>query len=288
MTGRNSEHYYKSHDGLELFYRDYSPGNASDRSAIPAICLPGLTRNSRDFDELATTLATHRRVLTPDLRGRGFSEHDAEWRNYHPGTYVRDTWTLLDSLGIDRVIVIGTSLGGLMAMLMAHQNPKRLAGVVMNDVGPEIAPEGLARIMAYAGLLPSVANWNDAIAQTREIYAQAWPGLGADEWDKMARRAYRENADGVPVQDIDRNIGRAIREVGPQTGDPWQLFDALRATPTLLLHGAISDILTPPIIDRMLVRKPDLQVVHVPDRGHVPILNEKESVSALDRFIGEL
>jgi pimeloyl-ACP methyl ester carboxylesterase len=126
------------------------------------------------------------------------------------------------------------------------------------------------------------------MAQAREIYGQAWPGLGNDEWAKMARRAYRENADGVPVQDIDKNIGRAIREVGAQTGDPWQLFDALRDTPTLLLHGAISDILTQGIIDKMLVRKPDLQVVHVPNRGHVPILNENASVSAIDRFIGEL
>lgn len=288
MTAGNTEHYYESHDWLKLFYKDYSPANASGRSAIPAICLPGLTRNSRDFDELAAHLARHRRVLAPDLRGRGFSEHDAEWRNYHPGTYVKDTWTLLDTLGIERIIVIGTSLGGLMAMLMAHQDSNRLAGVVMNDVGPEIASEGLARIMAYAGLLPEVANWHDAVAQTREVYGQAWPTLDDDEWKRMAQRAYRENADGVPVQDIDRNIGRAIREVGTQTGDPWQLFDALRATPTLLLHGTISDILTQPIIDKMLVRKPDLQVVHVPDRGHVPILNEKESVSAIDRFIGEL
>jgi pimeloyl-ACP methyl ester carboxylesterase len=158
----------------------------------------------------------------------------------------------------------------------------------MNDIGPEIAPEGLARIMAYAGLLPEVSNWADAVAQTREIYGQAWPGLKDDEWQKMARRAYRENAAGVPVQDIDKNIGRAIREVGAQTGDPWHLFGALKETPTLLLHGAISDILTQPIIDKMLLRKPDLQVAHIADRGHVPILNEQESIAAIDRFIGGL
>lgn len=284
MAGEFSERNFKSPDGLRLYYRDYAP----EKAATPAICLPGLTRNSRDFEELASHLARERRVLAPDLRGRGFSDHDPEWRNYHPGTYVSDVWTLLDSLGIEKVIVIGTSLGGLMAMLMAHQNASRLAGVVMNDVGPEIAPEGLARIMAYAGLLPEITSWDEAIAQTREIYGPAWPGLEDDEWQKMARRAYRENTDGVPVQDIDRNIGRAIREVGAQTGDPWQLFDALRATPVLLLHGAISDILTQAIIDRMLLRKPDLQVVDVADRGHVPLLNEAESIAAIDRFIGGL
>ena len=288
MADANVEHFFRSHDGLKLFYRDFAAHAGADRSAVPAICLPGLTRNSRDFDELAAHLARKRRVLTPDLRGRGFSAHDPEWRNYHPGTYVRDVWTLLDSLAIDRVVVIGTSLGALMAMLMAHENAERLVGVVMNDVGPEIAPEGLARIMAYAGLLPAVSNWDEAVAQTREIYGQAWPGLVDAEWHRMARRAYRENAEGVPVQDIDRNIGRAIREVGPQTGDPWQLFDALRDVPTLLLHGAISDILTQPIIDKMTARNPGLRVVHVPDRGHVPILNENVSVAAIDRFLGEL
>jgi pimeloyl-ACP methyl ester carboxylesterase len=284
VTGEFFENFFRSHDGLRIYYRDFAAKNPG----IPAICLPGLTRNSRDFDELAPHLAGERRVLTPDLRGRGFSDHDPEWRNYHPGTYVKDVWTLLDLLGIERIIVVGTSLGGLMAMLMAHEHASRLAGVVMNDVGPEIAPEGLARIMAYAGLLPEINSWDDAIAQTREIYSQAWPGLKDDEWQEMARRAYRENANGVPVQDIDRNIGRAIREVGAQTGDPWQLFEALQATPTLLLHGAISDILTQPIIDKMLQRKPDLQVAHVANRGHVPILNEAESIAAIDRFIGGL
>ncbi|MCI0517834.1 MAG: alpha/beta hydrolase [Woeseiaceae bacterium] len=284
MNRPETARHYRSSDGLRLFYHDFAP----DRPGTPVICLPGLTRNSRDFDELAAHLSATRRVLTPDLRGRGFSDHDPEWRNYHPGTYVRDVWTLLDELGIDAVIVIGTSLGGLIAMAMAAQDASRLAGVVMNDIGPEVAAEGLLRIQTYTGKLPPVANWDEAQAQTREIYGPWLPGLSDAEWDKMTWRAYRAGADGVPAQDIDRNIGRAVREVGPQVGDPWMLFDALRDTPTLLLHGVMSDILTPAIIDKMRARKQDLQVVDVPDRGHAPLLNERECIAAIDTFIREL
>ncbi|HSD70812.1 MAG TPA: alpha/beta hydrolase [Woeseiaceae bacterium] len=281
MNRPETARYYRSSDGLQLFYHDFAP----DRPGTPVICLPGLTRNSRDFDELAAHLSAMRRVLTPDLRGRGFSDHDPEWRNYHPGTYVRDVWTLLDALGIDAVIVIGTSLGGLIAMAMAAQDASRLAGVVMNDIGPEVAIEGLQRIQTYTGKLPPVANWDEARAQTREIYGAWLPGLSDAEWDKMTWRAYRAGADGVPVQDMDRNIGRAVREVGPQVGDPWMLFDGLRDTPTLLLHGVMSDILTPAIIDKMRARKPDLQVVDVPDRGHAPLLSEAECIAAIDNFV---
>lgn len=284
MKETDTTRYYTSHDGLRLFYHDFAP----ERPGTPVICLPGLTRNSRDFDELAVHLSAARRVLTPDLRGRGFSDHDPEWRNYHPGTYVKDVWTLLDLLSIDKIIVIGTSLGGLIAMGMASQNANRLAGVVMNDIGPEVAAEGLARIQAYTGKLPPVANWDEARAQTRQIYGAWLPGLSDAEWDKMTWRAYRAGADGVPVQDIDRNIGRAVREVGPQVGDPWTLFDALRDTPTLLLHGVLSDILSPEIIRKMRARKPDLRVVDVPGRGHVPLLNERECIKAIDAFVAEL
>ena len=284
MHSTDTSRYYTSSDGLRLFYHDFAPGTPG----TPVICLPGLTRNSRDFDELASRLSKSRRVLTPDLRGRGFSDRDPEWRNYHPGTYVKDVWTLLDELKIDKVVVVGTSLGGLIAMGMAFQNPDRLAGVVMNDVGPEIAAEGLARIQAYTGRLPAVSTWAEAISQTREIYGKWLPGLSDTEWEKMAWRAYRENDDGVPVQDIDPQIGTAVRQVGPQAGNPWDFFAALSNTPTLLLHGVMSDILSPAIIEKMRARKKDLQVVDVPDRGHVPLLNEKECISAIDAFIKEL
>ena len=273
--------YYTSDDDLSLYYRDFSP----EMAGIPVICLPGLTRNSRDFEDLALYLSDRCRVLTPDLRGRGFSQHDPEWRNYHPGTYVRDVWRLLDQLSIDRVVVIGTSLGGLIAMALAGQNSSRLAGVIMNDIGPEVAPAGLARVQNYTGRLPPVGSWDEAIAQTREIYDESLPGLSEADWEKLARRAYREGDDGVPRIDMDPEIGRAVREVGPTIADPWQLFRGLAETPTMVLRGALSDILSPGILARMLEIKPDLEVVEVPNRGHVPLLDEPECLAAIDKFL---
>ena len=274
---------YESEDGLELYYRDFG----ADQSGTPVICLPGLTRNSRDFEDFARRIETRRRVLTPDLRGRGFSAYDPEWRNYHPGTYIADTWRLLDTLGIERVIVMGTSLGGLCAMAMSMQANERIAGVIMNDVGPEIAEAGLKRVQEYTGRLPAVGSWDEAVAQTREIYGAWLPGLSDADWQKMARRAYREH-DGVPRLDFDPNIGRAIREVGPQKGDPWQLFASLEATPVTLLWGVHSDILTRDIWERMLEVKPDLKVVPVADRGHVPLLDEPECIQAIDAMLDEV
>lgn len=271
---------YESEDGLSLYYRDCG----AEQPGTPVICLPGLTRNSRDFEDFATRLEDRRRVLTPDLRGRGFSDYDPNWQNYHPLTYVNDTWRLLDTLGIERVIVMGTSLGGLCAMAMSMMNNGRIAGVIMNDIGPEIAEVGLKRVQEYTGRLPPVTSWEEAAAQTREIYGAWLPDLPDAMWQTMARRAYRE-IDGVVRLDFDPNIGRAVREVGPQKGDPWALFASLKETPVTLLWGVDSDILTRDIWERMLEIKPDLEVVPVADRGHVPLLDEPECIAAIDRML---
>ena len=281
MTMADNAGFFESHDGLKLYYRDFG----AEQPGTPVICLPGLTRNSRDFEDLANYLSDRRRVLTCDFRGRGFSEYDEHWENYHPPTYVQDTWTLLDHLGIDKVIVVGTSLGGLCAMVMAATNGDRLAGVVMNDIGPEINPAGIARVQEYTGRVPPVKSWEEAAQQTRDIYGDWLPGLNDEDWDKMARRAYRAGEDGVPRLDMDPNIGEAVRKVGPQKGDPWALFDALADKPVTLLWGVMSDILTEDIVDRMKARKPDLNVVPVPKRGHVPLLNEPECLAAIDAFL---
>ena len=281
MTMADNAGFFESHDGLKLYYRDFG----ADQPGTPVICLPGLTRNSRDFEDLANYLSDRRRVLTCDFRGRGFSEYDEHWENYHPPTYVQDTWTLLDHLGIDKVIVVGTSLGGLCAMVMAATNGDRLAGVVMNDIGPEINPAGIARVQEYTGRVPPVKSWEEAAQQSRDIYGDWLPGLNDEDWDKMARRAYRAGEDGVPRLDMDPNIGEAVRKVGPQKGDPWALFDALADKPVTLLWGVMSDILTEDIVDKMKARKPDLNVVPVPKRGHVPLLNEPECLAAIDAFL---
>lgn len=279
-----TERYFTSADGLRLFFRDYD-GNAA---RCPVVCLPGLTRNSRDFEDFAPHVAPVRRVLSPDLRGRGFSERDPDWHNYHPGTYVEDTWRLMDELGIERAVLVGTSLGGLMSMRMGAAHPERIAGIVLNDVGPEIAPEGLARVMSYAGRLEPVTDWAGAAAQARAVYGLAMADIDDAMWMRMAKRGYREDDSGRPVIDADPNIGVALREIGPTGDDPWVSFEALADMPVLLLRGEHSDILSPDIVARMQAMKPDLEFVEIANRGHVPLLDEDDSLAAIDAFLGRL
>lgn len=283
MAAHLTKH-YSSDDGLELFCRDFP----CDSTRAPVVCLPGLTRNSRDFEDFNPRIATVRRVLSPDFRGRGYSSWDPNWRNYHPATYVNDVWTLMHEMGIDRSILVGTSLGGLVAMIMAAQHPERVVAIVLNDVGPEVAAEGLARISQYSGKLPPVSNWREAREQAREVYGIAWRDLDEDYWDRLARRGYRERGSGKPRLDMDPNIGRALREIGPGTDDLWQVFAALDEIPVLVLRGAMSDILSDDILTEMKTRKLDLHVAVIPNRGHVPLLDEPESLTAVDRFLAEL
>lgn len=279
------DRYYASADGLRLYYRDYvSPGS----SRLPVLCLPGLTRNSRDFETVAPRIAQGRRVLCADLRGRGRSQHDPKWQNYHPGTYLADLAQLLSDAGADRVVLLGTSLGGILSMLISAARPAGVAGVVLNDVGPEVAPEGLQRIAAYVGRNAPVATWAEAAEQVRSTYGLALPGLGDEEWLAFARRSYTE-VDGVPRLDMDPMIGEAVR-AAPAAAAPdlWPLFAALRPVPTLAIRGEISDVLSVQTFDRMAAEKPDLERLTVPGRGHPPLLDEPECVAAIDAFLSRL
>lgn len=275
---------YRSRDGLQLFYRDYPALAPGDRD--PLICLPGLTRNSLDFQALAQRLQQRCRVITPDLRGRGRSDHDPDRSHYRPTQYASDIFDLMAELDMDRAAILGTSLGGLVAMVMHRQRPDAVSRVVLNDVGPEIDPAGLARVMASAGLLPAVPDWPAAAARCRELYGPAYPGWTDQRWLQFARISYREvPGKGLDLQ-LDRNVGVAVREgLSGLDEDPWELFDALGSTPVLVLRGSLSDILTPDILARMRARKPDLEVVIVPCRGHAPFLDEKESVDAIESFL---
>ncbi|MEQ8206251.1 MAG: alpha/beta hydrolase [Woeseia sp.] len=279
-----SEHRYSSDDGLALYYRHYG----ANKRSLPIICLPGISRNCRDFESLAEYLSARYPVITPDFRGRGLSERDPNWRNYHPRTYVDDMLSLFRTMGVERAAFIGTSLGGIVSMALAAERPTLAAGVVLNDIGPEIGSAGLERIKGYLGLAQPVTDWAGAVAQARNTYAEAWPGLTDEDWEQLVRCSYRENSDGVPMLDMDPMIGEAARSVGTGLDDPWQLFDGLRDIPTLVLQGALSDILTDSIVARMKQRKADLQHVVVPDRGHVPLLNEAASLEAIDHFLENL
>ena len=275
------DHFYDSTDGLRLYYRDYPAG---EPGWLPVLCLPGLTRNSRDFADLAGHLGRRHQVITPDLRGRGKSAWDPDPTHYQLTTYVQDAWTLLDSCGIERVLIVGTSLGALMGMVMATR-PDRIAGVVLNDAGPELDLVGLLRIGGYAGKLPPVKSWAEAAAQARQVHLAALPDLTETQWLGYARRNYRENAAGVPVPDLDPQIAAAFK--APPTGplQMWPLYAAIKAVPMLVLRGALSDLLSAATVERMVREKPDLEHVTVPNRGHTPILDEPQCLQAIDSFL---
>jgi pimeloyl-ACP methyl ester carboxylesterase len=281
------ERYFESADGLSLYYRDYHPAEESDR--LPVLCLPGLTRNSRDFEALALRLQrAGRRVLTPDLRGRGRSQHDPNWSNYQPTTYLGDLAALQAAAGAERVVVVGTSLGGILAMLIAATRPAAIAAAVLNDVGPEIAPEGLQRIARYVGRHNPVGSWEEAAAQARATYGLALPDLTDAQWLAFARRSYVE-VDGVPCLDMDPMIGEAVR-AAPSGAAPdlWPVYGALRPLPALAVRGELSDVLSEATFDRMALEKPDLRRVTVARRGHPPLLDEPECILAIDEFLSDL
>ena len=276
--------YYQSSDGLRLFYRDFH--SQSENDLDPVICLPGLTRNSRDFEDLASLLSKRRRVITTDLRGRGRSEHDPDRNNYHPAQYVADIWILLEQLGMPKVAVVGTSLGGLMIMGMAHARSSAISAAVMNDIGPEIDPVGVARVVAGAGTLLPVASWDEAVEQVSKFYAHAFPDWSQSKWRKFTHTTYQQTKDGGFDIRLDRNIGVAAREgVSGPAHDPWQLFDALLSTPLLVIRGGDSDILSAATLEKMQQRKTDLMTVIVPNRGHAPNLDEPEAIDAIEKFL---
>jgi pimeloyl-ACP methyl ester carboxylesterase len=280
-----------SADGLELYARIYEASGAGTRAAsgaLTVLCLPGLTRNSRDFEALAPYLADRYRVVCPDLRGRGFSARDPYWQNYHPGTYLGDIAQLMTTLRFERVAIIGTSLGGILGMALGANAPERIAGIVLNDVGPEVDTEGIARVKNYVGKLPPVRTWDEAIAQLRAVYEGAWPGLSGETWSMLARRSYRADESGTPVLDFDPAVGDALRAAPAAPDGLWAIYAQLKSIPMLAIHGALSDILSTGTLERMQREKPDLERVTIRNRGHVPLLDEPDAVAAIDRFLAQL
>jgi pimeloyl-ACP methyl ester carboxylesterase len=282
MKTNAGDFFYDSVDELRLFCRIYP---ARQPGGLPVLCLPGLTRNSRDFTALATHLSAHREVLTADLRGRGRSVWDPDPTHYQLSTYVEDAWSLLDARGVSRVLVVGTSLGALMGMVMAATKPERTAGVVLNDAGPEIDPAGLRRIAGYAGKLPPVTSWAQAAAQAKSVYDIALPGLTDEDWLAYAHQGYRENAEGIPVPDMDPRISEAFKTPSTAPADMWPLFAVIKSVPLLVIRGALSDLLSAATVERMAREHPGLKHITVANRGHAPLLNEPECVQAIDAFV---
>ncbi|MBL8542790.1 MAG: alpha/beta hydrolase [Hyphomonadaceae bacterium] len=288
MTGF-VETLFATADGPRLEVRDYAPAGAV--SGAPVLCLHGLTRNVRDFDELAPRIAgLGRRVIVASQRGRGGSDRDPMPARYNPAIYAGDMLALLDQLSVERAVYVGTSMGGLMTMITAAIAPQRIAAAVLNDIGPEIDPAGLARIQSYVGKTKPVETWADAIASTRILQSVAFPKETSDAfWEAFARRAYREEPDGRVVLDYDPAIAQAFQPApDAPAADLWPLFEALKPVPVLLVRGGISDLLSAATVEEMRRRKPDLKAVSVPDVGHAPYMTEPAAWAAIEDFLRSL
>lgn len=281
MTDDYREFRFASADGLQLFCREYGMAHA----AHTVVCLPGLTRNSRDFAPLARRLAIRYRVLTPDLRGRGLSDRDPNGTHYQPPIYYGDVLRLLDTATNAPVAVIGTSLGGLLAMALAAGTPARIAGIVLNDIGPAIDPRGFARIGTYVGVGEAPSTWSAAMAQAKKNYALAYPDLDDAAWLAYAQASYRENERGELAADYDPAIGELVRAAHGALVEAWPVWAALGAKPVLAIRGAMSDILSRETFERMQREKPDLETFEVPNRGHVPLLDEPGVPERIEDFL---
>ncbi len=274
--------FWSSQDGLRLHYRDYA--GRGDR--LPVICLPGLTRNARDFEDVAARLAGEWRVLCPDMRGRGDSAYAKDSATYAPLQYVRDVQALLEDTGIARFIAIGTSLGGLMTMLLAAMGPGSVVGAVLNDIGPEIEAAGLERIRDYVGQGRSFPTWMHSARAIEETHAAAFPGYGLAEWLRMAKQVMTLGQNGRIVFDYDMKIAEPFDRPGGEAGvDLWPAFDALAGGPLVCLRGELSDIFSAATMAKMAELAPQADMVTIPGVGHAPTLDEPEAVAAIDRLL---
>ncbi|MCB1373806.1 MAG: alpha/beta hydrolase [Rhodobacteraceae bacterium] len=268
-------------DGLSLAYTDEGEG-------LPVLCLPGLTRNGADFDELAAALKGRYRLIRLTLRGRGASDRDPDPTNYNVGIEARDVAEFLDHLGLKRVMIVGTSRGGLIAMVLAATAKDRLAGVLLNDVGPELAPEGLANILSYLGIEPKAKSYEEAVEALKKRMGARFPGLTDAKWTSLARRWFDEGPEGL-VLNYDARIRDNIEATAGQAApNMWPLFDALDGVPLAVVRGMNSDLLTAETVEKMRKRRRDLIVGEVPDRGHVPFLDEPEALAALASLVARV
>jgi pimeloyl-ACP methyl ester carboxylesterase len=271
------ERFFPSDDGI-----------GGGAAPLTVLCLPGLTRNSRDFAALAQRLAVRHRVLTPDFRGRGRSSWDPNPLNYHARRYAQDMRQLIEQVAPRRLALIGTSLGGIVSGLLAQEPLPSLCAVVLNDIGAEVDPRGAQRIAAYVGTGKPMRDWCTAVAAVRANNELALPGLSEAAWLTFAQALCREAADGSIVFDYDPAIGLAYRQGAGGKLELWPLFAALARVHCVLLRGEHSDVLSAQTVERMCTALPQLRVVEVRGRGHAPLLDEPESLAAIEGLLAQV
>jgi len=268
---------FTTSDGLNLFYDDEGDG-------LPLLCLAGLTRSSADFQYVTPHLPPCRRIKL-DYRGRGQSDFDPHWQNYTLPVEVRDVMELMDHLSLSSVAILGTSRGGLNAMGLAAAAPDRLIGAALNDVGPELDPDGLAGIMTYLGRRPAARSHAEAAMALAHVL-KGFKDVPPERWTQEARTHFVETPDGLDLT-YDPHLRDAVEASG-EIPDLWPFFDALAGKPLCLIRGAGSDLLSLETAQKMRRRRPDMIYADVPKRGHVPFLDEPEAIAALQTWLETL
>jgi pimeloyl-ACP methyl ester carboxylesterase len=284
-SAAGTSHYISAADGTRLFVQDAGSG-----SGIPLLCLAGLTRNNRDFEPVITTFGETRRIFALDFRGRGQSDHAADPATYRPGVELADTIAVLDALKVGKVAILGTSRGGIVGTLMAALHPDRLAGLFLNDIGPHIEATGVLRIIDYAGRTVSYADW-PAAARSFAAIQHGFAPLSEAEWIKVVKRIYVERDGAIwPAHDprlMHTFPSRADVEQGKLT-DFWELLPALSGKPLTCLRGENSDLLSQETVAKLQALMPQAASATVPGRGHVPFLDEPESIAAIAAWLDQV
>jgi pimeloyl-ACP methyl ester carboxylesterase len=274
-------------DGLKLHARSYGPRLAP---TLPVVCLPGLTRTAADFDPLASALSTDpaepRWVLALDYRGRGDSEYDRDPGNYALPVELADVLAVLTALEVGPAVFVGSSRGGLIAMMLAVTRPTTLAGVILNDIGPVVEPQGLMRIKSYVGKLPAPRNHAEGAEILRRLFAAQFPKLEQADWVAFAQRTWKEkNKELVPDYDAKLATTLAAADFERPLQALWPQFEALARVPLMVIRGANSDILSAATVAAMRERRYDIDTIEVPDQGHTPLLAEPDLIRRIASFI---
>ncbi len=277
-----SDGWWMSSDGLRLHYRDY----AGNMSRPPIVCIPGLTRNARDFEGVAERLAGQWRVICVELRGRGLSEHARDPMTYAPPAYWQDLEALIAELKLSRLVLFGTSLGGILIMLLAMAGRDRIAGALINDIGPVLEQSGIDHIRSYVGRSQSWPTWLHAARGIAEMQRKRYPDWRVEQWLAYAKRLCRLTPNGRVVLDYDMRIAEPFKAAGADTGfDLWSAWRSLAGIPSLLVRGELSDLLSVETVERMKAENPALESVTVRRVGHAPTLDEPEAVAAINELL---
>ena len=281
---------FTARDGLRLQGRRYRARTSASRCRRAALCLPGLTRNGRDFHDLARHLAheveTPRDVYTLDYRGRGASDFDPDWRNYAIPIEMLDVLDFLVVIGEHDTALVGTSRGGLIALVMAAAQPSAIGALVLNDIGPVIEQQGLARIASYVGRAPLPKTWPDAAKLVRELFEKQFTRVPETDWEPIARQLFNE-ANGRPAPGYDAKLSRAMSVLDGPIPALWPQFEAVKRVPLLIVRGENSDLLSQTTVDEMRRRHARSEAFVVPGEGHAPLLRDRPTQKAIAAFLAK-